>query len=318
MKDTDYAYCVSLIKEKENSLLKNEFFWELCDNPNFKSVCDLIREKGYFTDNPLKSIEKVWFFIKNIIPYKDELDFLIVKNDFQNLKAIIKATIFKKTDEFIFTSPAIIEEDFLLKTISERDFSLLPSWISDTALKGYELFSQTLNSMLFEMFIDFHTIKAIKEFSRKTNNAFSKFFCDEISNVTSLKTALRIATMTDNDKNKINFEYAFLESEKLDIEKLKKCSLSGVEETIEYIRKTDYNFFSEEFLKEKKLSDKFIDEYIFSLFEDTKIISFGIEPVIRYYIYNEMTAKNISAILNFKKANKDASFIKERLRKLYV
>ena len=318
MKDTEYVYCVSLIKEKENNLLKNEFFTELCDNPSLKSVCDLIEEKGYFTDNPFENIEKVWFFIKNIIPHKDELDFLIVKNDFQNLKAIINATIFKKTDEFIFTSPALIEEDFLLKTISERDFSLLPSWISDIALKGYELFSQTLNPMLFEMFIDYHTIRAMKEFARRTKNTFPSFFCDEVSNVTNLKTALRIATMKDVEKNKINFDYTFSESKKIDIEKLKKYSLLGLEETLEYIKKTDYNFFAEEFLKEKKLSDKFIDEYIFSLFEDTKIISFGIEPVIRYYIYNEMTVKNISAILNFKKANKDSSFIKERLRKLYV
>ncbi len=318
MKDTAYAYCVSLIKEKENNLLKNEFFTELSDNPSFKSVCDLIREKGYFTEKPFENIEKAWFFIKNIIPYKDELDFLIVKNDFQNLKGIIKATFFKKTDEFIFTSPALIEEDFLLKAISERDFFLLPSWISDIALKGYELFSQTLNPMLFEMFVDFHTIKTMKDFSRKTKNSFPNFFCDEISNVMSLKTALRIATMTDDEKNKINFDYAFSESHKIDIENLKKCSLLGLEETIEYIRKTDYSFFADEFLKEKKLSDKFIDEYIFSLFEDTKIVPFGIEPVIRYFIYNEMTAKNISAILNFKKVNKDSSFIKERLRKLYV
>ncbi len=317
MRDTDYAFCVSLIKEKENNLLKNEFFSEICDM-SYKAVCDALKERGYFINNPFKSIKKEWDFVLSIIPYKNELDFLVVKNDFQNLKGIIKAVIFKKTDEFIFISPSLIEEDFLIKALNERDFSVLPLWISDIALNGYEIFSKTLDSMLFEMFIDYHTLKTMQLFSKKAKSNFPYLYCDEISAALNIKTALRIAQMSKEEKVKINFDYAFYPCTKLDMEKLKKASQTSIEETIEYLNKTDYRIFADEFLKSKKISDKFIDEYIFSLFDNTKTIFFGIEPVIRYFFYNELTAKNISVILNFKKINKDASFIKERLRKLYV
>ncbi len=318
MKDTDYTFCVSVLKEKENNLLKNEFLNDLTTETSFKAVCDILKERNYPVINPFEIIKREWDFLLSTIPYKDELDFLIVKNDFLNLKGIIKAVVFKKTDDFIFTSPALTEKDLLLKAINERYFFLLPEWLSDIAANGYELFVGTLDSNLFEMYIDYHTLKTMKAFSKKSKSPFPYLYCDEICAVSNIKTALKISQLSRHQKEKLSFDYAFFPCEKLDIEKLKKAAAMSVDETLEYISKTDYHSFKDEFLKTNKISDKFIDEYIFSLTENTKTIFFGIEPVIRYFLYNELTAKNISVILNFKKANKDASFIKERLRKIYV
>ncbi len=315
MNDTKYIYCVSSIKEKENSLIKNEDFYKLCETADYKKVCEAITDKGYDIKNPFEILKEEWDYIKEILPLKNELDFLIVTNDFLNLKGIIKSIVFKKNDEPVFVSPALANTDFIKKAISERSFEYLPEWMSDVAKEGYELLSETLDQKLFEMFIDFHATKAMIHFSKKSDSPFIENYCEEVIASLNIKTAFGISL--SKSKNFI-YDYAFFPSKKIDCEKLKEYTKRGAEELAEYIEKTDYYMFKDEFINQKKISDKFIDEYIFAFTKNNISSIFAIENIIAYYLYQYYSAKNISVILNFKKANKDSSFIKERLRNLYV
>ena len=144
MDNTKYAYAVSYIRYLENKLLPDSFFDALSDAPDYNSAVKLLKDKKIIYDEKSdniydieamlnKSLKTEWENIKEIIPFKNELDFLIVKNDFHNLKAIIKSIFINQNPKLYYLFPALIEPDFLYKKIKEKAFSVLTLLISEIA-----------------------------------------------------------------------------------------------------------------------------------------------------------------------------------------
>ncbi len=312
MKDTEYAFCVAAVKEKENTLPSSDFLSQLISAQNYSTALKILKE------NPITDLNNEWDFLMDIVPDKEALKFLIIKNDFHNLKVAIKAVCFEKNPENLFLSPSVLEPKKLYNIISERNFFELPEWISQISEKGYDILTSTLDGQIFEMYVDINTISVIKAFSKKTKSRFCENMCEELSCVYNIKAALRISEMTESEKRNIAFEYAFAPCKKLDNIQLKKAAEKSKDDVLEYIRKTDYSFFEASISKSMAQFEKEAEDYIFMLTEEAKRISFGIEPIIAYYMYIETVTKNIGIILSCKKFGEDQSVIKERLRNLYV
>ncbi|MGN1080813.1 MAG: V-type ATPase subunit, partial [Acutalibacteraceae bacterium] len=106
MKNTDFAYAVTSIRAKEAELLKPEFTEQLISAPDFSAAKRMLTDRGFKefekTDDASAALvgcmSDVWNFIKDVAPDIAQLYFLIVKNDFHNLKAVLKSAVFDGAD----------------------------------------------------------------------------------------------------------------------------------------------------------------------------------------------------------------------------
>ena len=106
MKTQDYLYAVSALRVSEESLLKESDLEQLINAPDYKKAIALLTEKGYekpdgndFSKMLDNRLSEVWDRVVKSAPEAKSLNMLIIKNDFQNLKAIIKSEVIKSLNE---------------------------------------------------------------------------------------------------------------------------------------------------------------------------------------------------------------------------
>ena len=128
--DKNYLYAVANIRANELSLLSRADIDALIDAPDYKTALTLLDGKGYDTSFGSDysamldgETEKTWSLIKSVAPNAEALDIFIVKNDFQNLKAVLKSEKTGEDAEKYLVSPSVIPKELLLKAVKERDFT---------------------------------------------------------------------------------------------------------------------------------------------------------------------------------------------------
>ena len=98
-----YPYAVSKIKVKENKLLTKSMYEQLASENNISKIVSILREKGYDFDMIQrnedfelvlkKAEEELYKLIKEIIEENDFIEIFLSKNDYYNIKLILKSKI---------------------------------------------------------------------------------------------------------------------------------------------------------------------------------------------------------------------------------
>lgn len=175
--DNNYLYAVANIRANELSLLSRADIDALIDAPDYKTALTLLDGKGYDTSFGSDysamldgETEKTWSLIKSVAPSAEALDIFIVKNDFQNLKAVLKSEKTGDDAEKYLVSPSVIPKELLLKAVKERDFASLPDFISGAAEKCLEVITKTENGQLCDIAADRACLEAMSGFAKSADN----------------------------------------------------------------------------------------------------------------------------------------------------
>ena len=235
MKDTNYAYAVANVRAVEPQLLSKSFMEQLVDASDFEEVKRSLADAGALDFE--NSMIKTWDFLKENAPDISELEFLIVKNDFHNLKAIIKGMVAGADGSKYCIKPCVLDTDELSAKLVQKDFDTLPKWIGKTAREGYDLLTSTMDGQLFDMFVDKASLKAVKEFAKRAESEFADSITELFTALTNIKIAVRIA---GTGKGEAFLDNAFCQCDTLDIEELKKASADGREDGHTQCRKAVY------------------------------------------------------------------------------
>lgn len=313
MKDTNYAYAVANVRAMEPYLLSKSFMEQLVDAADFDEVKRSLSDGGALDFE--NSMVKTWDFLKEIAPDISELEFLIVKNDFHNLKAIIKGIVSGNDGRQYCIKPCVTDADELSEKLNARNFKSLPKWISKTAEEAYDLLTSTMDGQLFDMFVDKASLVAVKEFAKRAESEFADELTELFTAITNIKIAVRIA---GTKKGAAFLDNAFCECDTLDIEELKKAAEGGREDIASYIRTTDYDDLCDSLTKSMTDFERECDNKIMELLDDARRISLGPEPLICYYYARETEWKMLRIIVSGKHTELDSRSIRERMRELYV
>ena len=309
--DTRYADAVAAVKALEGGLLTRSDMEQLISAAGRSELDTLIRSKKG-TDTSL-SLESVWDLIHGYAPDCKDLQILLYRNDFHNLKAALKALIAGKEPDKYYIRPTNLDLTELSVLISHKDFEDLDEMIRDTAEEGYELLTRTLDGQLADSFIDASLInKMIKD---------SEECCDLIRNFVQctaacadIKTAYRCALMK---KNRSFLETAIAGSPALDKDELINAALAGTEELFDFLSFTEYEEGAALLKSSPAKFEKWCDDIIMELADNARLGSFGPEPLAAYYIAAETELKNLRILSVCKEFGADNSTITERMRRLY-
>lgn len=320
--DKNYLYAVANIRANELSLLSRADIDALIDAPDYKTALTLLDGKGYDTSFGSDysamldgETEKTWSLIKSVAPSAEALDIFIVKNDFQNLKAVLKSEKTRDDAEKYLVSPSVIPKELLLKAVKERDFDSLPDFISGAAEKCLEVITKTENGQLCDIAADRACLEAMSGFAKSADNDIVAAYGDIFIKSAVLKTAYR-AILTNKKRG-------FLEEALPDIPEIKKAdlidaSLQGTDALYDFVSSLGLESFAEALKNSPSAFEKYCDDAVMENMKKAKYTAFGLGPIAAY-IFARMTEIGcVRIILSAKFNGTSEETVRERMRELYV
>lgn len=321
MNQTDYAYGVSYIRSIENRLMDKGDIEGLILTKTPEEAMRMLNDKGYSNEPvPASEFESLlskqqslcWETVREVAPEGAPLDILLYKNDFHNLKVVIKAVFSgKKEFEHLFLTPATVDTGIIVDAISDKNFEALPEMLKNAAERSYEALANTEDSQLSDIIID----KASMDYTMAcAKMSKSEFIIDLIkleNTLADIKIAYR-AMKTEKNADFLN--QALSEESGLSREALKDASLSGEEALLGYISENGY----EEAANALKVSvsefEKYQDKAKNIFVQKANFVTLGAEPLIAYILKKQAELLSVRIIMSGKINGFSESVIRERLR----
>lgn len=321
MHDVDYAYAVANIRANELKLLTKSDLTALISSKSVTEAMRLLKNKGYGgsesfdTEDQMLKVqrEKVFSYVKELAGGSRIFDIFLMKNDFQNLKVLIKSKI-TGNDSGLNLSPGLMSVPELKAAVDSETFSALPEWVNEAAKNAFLTTAETGNGQLCDIIIDKALLKQMQKAAQDSKNTFLTELFGKIIALYNVKTALRAC----KSKKSCTFIFdALVPCDYVDINELADCS-KDMESLLDYIKNTVFSESVDAVAKGLSTFEKYCDDFIIKHIKTVKYNAFGIEPLIAYLICNEMEQKNVQIILAGKRGGIPAEDISERMRETYV
>ncbi len=314
MSTVRYANAVAAIRAMENSLLSRSDLDQLI-NAATKSERDNIVASKRGAGAEELTLESVWETIRGYAPDCRELEILLYKNDFHNLKAALKSMIAGKEPQGYYIRPTNLDLDMLYPALAAKEYEQLPEHIRDTAAEAYELLTRTLDGQLADSLADTACMRAMQRAAEKSGSTFMKKYAQLTTVCADIKTAYRCSRMK---KQRSFIETAVCGSDELDRDSLVRAALGGAEGLLTFLENTSFGDAARLLAESPAKFEKWCDDVIMELAETARMEAFGADPLAAYYIAAEAELKNLRIISVCKESGTDRDIITERMRKLYV
>ena len=318
----DYTYAVARIRSHETRLLSDSDLSALLSAKDASAVIRLLKDKGWgaggdeSTDRLLGcEEEKLWALINEIVPDRTVFAFLLVQNDFHNLKAAIKAITRGADAQPYFIHNALTDPCELLDALKRRDYPALPEYLRETAREAMTVLLQTSDGQLCDVIIDKACMDVVLRLGRDNENELIRMYCELFVVCADIKTAVRCAKMR---KSRDFILRTLSECDTLDITRLAAAAATGYQEIIAYLETTEYRSAVPALERSMSAFEKWCDDYLTEMMKPQKWEPFSIGPVVAYIIARQNEIKAVRMILSAKINGLSEDMIKERLRMMYV
>ncbi len=311
MSGTKYANAVAAVRAMESSLLTHNDIDQLIASRSLSEYSSALASKDRAND----TLEAVWEMLRGYAPEDKELEILLYRSDFHNLKAALKAVISGREPEHYFIKPTNLDLSALTEAIRSKDYERLPEYMQKTAAEAYELLTRTLDGQLSDSLIDTAALNAMQEAAQKHGGSFMQQYAELTTMYADMKTAYRCALMK---KPRSFIETAICGSPELDKDDLVRAALEGTDGLFAYLENTQYGDIAKLLRDDPAQFEKQCDDAIIELAETARMQAFGVEPLAAYYIAKEAEIKDLRIISVCKESGTDNETITERMRRLYV
>ena len=317
----DNLFAVASVRAKENSLLTKSDLEQLINAESYGRAIAILSEKGYEISDGSdysavldEELNKVWKYILDSAPEAEGLKALIVKNDFQNVKAVLKAEVMNYDAKEYLVEPCIVPHNELLQAIGSRKFESLPDFLKAAVKKALDVLSKTESAQLCDAVTDTAALETVLSFAEKSGDEILIQYANEYCLACDIKTAFRAIK---TGKSSVFLNAAIADNALIDKKAFIDAALSGEEGFSEYL---SVNFADYRAALEKSTSafEKFCDDKITQIIRKAKMTVFGISPLAAYYVAKETEIKCIRIILSAKQSHISSDIIRERMREMYV
>lgn len=310
MSTTEYASAVAAVKTLESSLLTRSDMDQLINTPTLSELKTLLNSKTHG-----ETLTDVWEMLSGYAPDCEVLKILLYKNDFHNLKAVLKAMLSGRDPAHYYISPSNVSLEAIKNAYTSKSPDGLPAYMRIPADEAYELATRTLDGQLSDSLIDTAALTAMQKSADDCGNEFIIKYAQLTTVCADIKTAYRCSIM---HKSNQFLETAICGSMELDKASLIRAALSGRDGFLNYLSNTPYAEAAELLKNSPAQFEKWCDDIITEHAETARMQAFGAEPLAAYYIAKEAELKNIRIISICRECGTDRETITERMRRLYV
>lgn len=314
MSGTNYANAVGAIRAMEGSLLTRNDIDQLIGARTGQDLKAMLASKKN-SDTPQSTMAEIWALIQNYASDSEELKILLYRNDFHNLKAVIKALIHNRDPKLYYIEPSNITLDTLKEAIGKKEYEILPGYMRETASEAYDMVTETFDGQLSDILIDRSCLETMNSRAAELGNDFMQEYAGLTTVCADIKTAYRSSVMK---KTYPFIEKALCGCPKLEKDSLARAAAEGTESLFAYLENTSFSDGAALLKSSPAQFEKWCDDILIEHAEKARMTAFGIEPLAAYYIAKEAEIKNLRILTVCKECGTDNETITERMRKLYV
>lgn len=329
MERTDFASIVPMVKVWETKLLNKSFYEKLMDLSSFEEAIVSLQETSYgeynLDDNFELSLESSYkdvceMLYKNL-KHKEVIKFIRLKNDYNNIKTLVKSKILNKDFSCILAENGTVDLEQFKISFKNDNYSDFDSIMSECIKEAISSYEHHKDVQKIDIIVDKYFYSHMNSIVKSMNSKFMTEYMEMVIDLTNLKTVLRVKKL---NKDKTFLKEVLLDNGKLSLGIFFEILSSNIEDIPNRFARTSYNKVVSdsvsEYLNTNSLSalEKNIDNFIMQYVRNAKFISLGVEPVFAYLYAREAEMKNLRIVLAGKHNNVDKNIIKERLRDNYV
>lgn len=317
-----YPYAVARIRMLENSLLTEKIYTQLIEARSTAEVFKILAESGYGTEGALDAknyekalsnrLSKAYADVKELVPDENFVDVFLLKNDYHNLKVMVKGDIAKTDGTPYLVGGSTIPLNEIKEAFDTKNYGRLTETMGQAVADSYDGYAKTQNGQIIDTVMDNAAFKDMLKVAEKSDMKFVKDYIQTLCDITNLKSYIRLKNMK---KNIADFERVFVAGGTVGIDTFKKAfnsdSTSGFKDTA-------YSSLTAEMENGFTAFEKSCDNYLMSFMRDAKYKSLTAEPMLAYIYAVETEVKTVRIIVNGKLNGIDTEVIKERLRDAYV
>lgn len=321
LNESDYAYSVAKIRYYENTLLDTSDTERLiaCEADEYLQV---LADLGYSGAEEAQTLAEVlnrravdcYQTIVEAAPEPQNTNFLVVENDFHNLKAVLKALVAQIKPQDLFVLPALIEPNQLNSLVLAKKYSQLPPYLSAAAEEAYALLTRTGDGQLCEIYLDRLALQTQYEMAEQTG---CEFFI-KLARFKVLAAAMKMMMRAAAQKKDETFVKAALpEVSFLNHSAIIRATRT-VDDALAFLEKTMDSAAAEAAKTSLSSFEKYLDDAFLNLLGEAKIVGLGPQPLAAYYFATAAEIKTVRIIYACKKSGLTRDEILKRVRALYV
>lgn len=325
MKDTEYAYSVAFVRTLENKMLTRSDIDMLINAKSAEAAMKILADKGYGSgetaqpfevEDILKSeLENAWQLVREACPDEAPIDVLLYKNDFHNLKTILKTTHSSSKWEPLMLRPCTVDPQLIADAVIGGSLDTLPELLKKPAMEAYEALTKTGDGQLVEVILDRAVFEAMADSVKDYKNEFFKGYIELNCDIVNIKTAIRGAKAHVDRRL---CEYAFVSYGKTDTRVLTDAVAEGVEAVYEALDKMGFGKLVAAARVSLSEFEKLCDNMLIDYIKGYKNRAFGFEPILGFLKGKETELQAVRIIMSGHINNVPKETMTERLRELYV
>ncbi len=320
----NYIYAVARIRALEMSLFSQTTIEQLMAVKSYKESLQFLTEHGWgdsetdTTDADAilnRETEKTWDVIKEMVDDMSIFDVILIPDLFHNLKAAIKTVVEGEVSAEVFYNNVSVKGSDMIEIIKSKNFSELPESMQKCAEEAYECLVHTGDGQMCDVIIDRATLEAIRKAAEKADNPLLRAYAETTVAVADIKIAVR----SEKTGKSMDFmKRAMAPCETINVDRLAKAALSGMEDIIRYLEETAYAGGAEALASGSSAFERWCDNQIIETIRPQKYNSFSVGPLAAYILARLNEIKTVRIILSGKLNGLEDSAIRERIREMYV
>lgn len=318
-----YPYAVAKIRAKERKLLTKINLDNLASEDNIDRIVSTLREKGYdfdiverYEDYGIvlkEAQDDLYDLVKEIIDEKDIVEIFLAKNDYYNIKLILKSKIENKEYFKNLVDTGAIPKQVISKIMENEKYDELDDEAKNAIKEANTLYKKLKMPFVIDAILDKACFNKMKKLAHELNNEFILNYIEKLIDITNIKTFFRIRKIYKDPKV---FEISYIEGGKIRL----KVFMDNINEDEPNLKDKFMGFSDtiEQALYNYESLDIFCDNYIMDYMKEAKLKALTIEPIVAYIYAKKTEFKNIRIIFTGKLNGISPERIKERLRESYV
>ena len=328
-KDTDYLHASTRVTYLENQLITKEDLLKAIDADSAREAYRLLSGKQIFKERGMDEYELA--FEENLAEnYKlveditEDLGLTYIFRypiDGHNMKVLIKNKMTDEDFSGLLKSGGTIDVEVMKRELDKNDFDAVPQALGQAGAEATDELAKTRDSQIVDLLIDKAIVALMGEKAREIDcESLTEYVISKIDLI-NLKAALRLLRMK---KDSYSASKVFAEGGSFEVKEWDEAYILGFDGIKNLIEKTVLSERMGEIVnlikqgKDIALFQQQEDGCFKDLFDRTRVVPFGIEPVITYLYMKDREIRACRLVLVSKIFNIAKEKIVERLGYIYA